>query len=1090
VVRRALLGLALLLSAGVGRADEPAAASAPVPILASSEEEGHGGFAPFGVRSLAQRARFAGGDWTTRAKAVDAGLAWLAAHQRPDGAWDPADLAWCRGVKAATLPGALAGSEGRPMYDVGVTGLALLAFLAAGHAPADGGPHAAGMAKALEWLATKQDPEGCIAPRNTQHYLYNHAIAALAFLEGFAATGDARHRAVAQRALDFHVLARNPRRAWRYGVRPGDDDTSITAWMVLGLAAARLVNDAAAEEGRDEPFRLPPLRPPEDHPFTGALAYVDSMTEASSGRVGYQTRGSGPARTEEMTKRFPTEQSEAMTAAALVVRLLLPPEVPRRSDEPALIARGFGLLDKMPVKWSPGEGSIDFYHWHYASLAMSLRGGDPAKAYDRNLVAVLAQHQRTDGTPCDVQGSWDAADPWAPEGGRIYSTAMAVLALTAPGRLARAPVDPKEVAAELAQKDLARGRAVRLLGIVAARRFPGMEAAVAPWASSPDEEVRAAAVTALASLGPGAATAFLAKALADPSPKARLAAARAVASSPSAPDPSLAPAVQALLAGADVPLRVEAARALARLGAAARVALPDLMRLAAEGDFPSQVAAAEALTAIDAGSGPAAVVLAKALRAGDGAVRRDAARVAASHAAADADLVASLRTALDDADLRTPTYAAVALRRRGVADDRIAPRLARGLATRSPRLAAVLLAELLALGPSARSALAEIGDAVHRGPRVARPAAVETLANVGGADAVAHLWAAREDPAPEVRQEAEEALARLALPPPAMADALATRLLVGAQGDEARGARAGLLAAGPLAVPALAKVLDTPGTPAPGVVVALAIAAEVGLEARSLAPSALRLLSGSSEPTVVRAAAQALGRMGAPSPDVLAALRARVLHPDPGVAGAALGAIAELAAVSPDAALAFANLLADPAVPEPTRVAGVEGAGRAGKNAPTVLPTLFDLLALAEKNPLRAAAVRAISKLGEHGAKPIRDVILAGRDPPLTGVLEALALMREEAQFAIPELVARLTQPIDPGDPTVRAVAAIGAPAMKPLLKAVPRAKNRELRFVRVFAQMGPVAKDALPWLEKMARSEHFDVAQGARDAITKVRGG
>jgi hypothetical protein len=157
-----------------------------------------------------------------------------------------------------------------------------------------------------------------------------------------------------------------------------------------------------------------------------------------------------------------------------------------------------------------------------------------------------------------------------------------------------------------------------------------------------------------------------------------------------------------------------------------------------------------------------------------------------------------------------------------------------------------------------------------------------------------------------------------------------------------------------------------------------------------------------------------------------------------------------------------------------------------------VLPTLFDLLALAEKNPLRAAAIRAVAELGEHGAKPIRDVIVAGREPPLNGVLEALALMGERAQFAVPELVARLVQPLEPKDvePTVRTIAAIGAPAVKPVIKAIPRAKTRETRFISIFARMGPLAKEALPWLEKMARHDHFEIAQAAREAIPKVKGG
>ena len=41
----------------------------------------------------------------------------------------------------------------------------------------------------------------------------------------------------------------------------------------------------------------------------------------------------------------------------------------------------------------------------------------------------IADTQRKDGDVCGNRGSWDPQGPWAEEGGRVFSSAAAVLAL-------------------------------------------------------------------------------------------------------------------------------------------------------------------------------------------------------------------------------------------------------------------------------------------------------------------------------------------------------------------------------------------------------------------------------------------------------------------------------------------------------------------------------------------------------------------------------------------------------------------------------------------------------------------------------------
>ena len=68
---------------------------------------------------------------------------------------------------------------------------------------------------------------------------------------------------------------------------------------------------------------------------------------------------------------------------------------------------------------------------------MARAGGPRAEAWRAALVEALVPHQRIDGDVCGPKGSWDPVDAWGPEGGRVYATATAVLALQAPGRVPR-----------------------------------------------------------------------------------------------------------------------------------------------------------------------------------------------------------------------------------------------------------------------------------------------------------------------------------------------------------------------------------------------------------------------------------------------------------------------------------------------------------------------------------------------------------------------------------------------------------------------------------------------------------------------------
>src|SRR6185295_15657099 len=206
-------------------------------------------------------------------------LVWLARHQNPDGGWSASGFAFC--CDRGSCSGA-----GDPAFDTGVTGLSLLAFLGAGYSQLSKDQlidkqdlrrelhPGAVVKKGLQWLLARQDAEGCIGPPGPR-FLYNHAIATLALCEAYGMTAAQPLHEPAQKAVDFLVAAQNPGAGWRYGVRGGESDTSVTAWAVMALKSAELSGLTFPQSA-----------------YEGAVSWLNRVTSTASG-VGYNAPDSG-----------------------------------------------------------------------------------------------------------------------------------------------------------------------------------------------------------------------------------------------------------------------------------------------------------------------------------------------------------------------------------------------------------------------------------------------------------------------------------------------------------------------------------------------------------------------------------------------------------------------------------------------------------------------------------------------------------------------------------------------------------------------------------------------------------------------------
>jgi hypothetical protein len=338
------------------------------------------------LRVAPDRARVArqlGGTQETEA-AVNAALAWLTANQSGDGRWDASQFGSGREDKVLGHDRKGAGARA----DTGISGLALLAFLGAGHTHLDG-PYQNTVARGLEFLMRSQGTNGNLGGEAELYaHMYCHGMALLALSEAYALTRDDRLENTVRRGVAYTLAAQHPTNGgWRY--QPGDSqgDTSQLGWQLMALKSAKLA-------GLEIPRRAE----------EGMARFLKSVaTGQHGGLASYR----------------PNERASAtMTAEALVCRhfLGLPEGAPAGTKEAG------DLILAEP----PGKGKPNLYYWYYATLAMHQLQGEYWDQWNAALRTALVDSQEIAG---EHAGSWSPDTIWGGYGGRVYTTAMGALCL-------------------------------------------------------------------------------------------------------------------------------------------------------------------------------------------------------------------------------------------------------------------------------------------------------------------------------------------------------------------------------------------------------------------------------------------------------------------------------------------------------------------------------------------------------------------------------------------------------------------------------------------------------------------------------------
>lgn len=353
----------------------------------------------FGGRSSAGRAgalKSYGGSVAAQA-ALNKALKWLASVQNPDGSWDGGANAG-GGQKPAGMPAPFNGNlkvapimkaGGNKRETTGLTGLALLVFLAHGETPKSKA-YGNTVSKAINWLVN--DP--------VNEETYSNAIKAYALAEAYAMTGNYAIQEPLTSFVDLLVKGQQKSGGYDYKYKADEarQDLSAAGWNYQAMKAAKGANIDV--EGLDQAIEL-------------SITYLKKHGAAGKNGNGFRYNLAEPISAKGKSSMRPV--------GVLCLQLFGQGDAKEIEDELELIA----TKDLAELKWAnaPNES---LYGWYYATQCMFQAGGKMWKSWNNVFQKELKDNQNPIGYweyPSKYHGPQELA-------GKIYATCFASLMLT------------------------------------------------------------------------------------------------------------------------------------------------------------------------------------------------------------------------------------------------------------------------------------------------------------------------------------------------------------------------------------------------------------------------------------------------------------------------------------------------------------------------------------------------------------------------------------------------------------------------------------------------------------------------------------
>jgi hypothetical protein len=319
-----------------------------------------------------------------QANCISLALGWLARHQEPDGHWD------------AVKNGA------RRKTDTAITGLALLAFLNAGHTERVGS-YKDNVKRAVAWLLSQQHKDGSIYSESDAPEFagtgYPMAIATLALCEAAGMSNLPVTKDAAQKAVNCLTTFQNADDDGPLGFRyrPHEaGDLSVTGWYALALKSAKVAGltvDHCAVEGVLK--------------FLDSVEIKEDAAESFTPPSHYAYQPSNPH----------SSSVHRLAAVGNTIRYMF------GYSRDQLQSSVDWMLDKggLPDWGAKGE-SVDLYYWYFGSMCVQQSSDETYRTWSRQLRRVLSEHQVHDG---DETGSWPIVGDYSKEWGRVGQCAIA-----------------------------------------------------------------------------------------------------------------------------------------------------------------------------------------------------------------------------------------------------------------------------------------------------------------------------------------------------------------------------------------------------------------------------------------------------------------------------------------------------------------------------------------------------------------------------------------------------------------------------------------------------------------------------------------
>ena len=343
------------------------------------------------VLSSVARPAYAEGDWEITPeseKALDRGLAWLAANQGSGGNWGSNDL--------------------------GLVSMGLLAFLADGHLPGRG-KYGETTERALKYILRNAKPSGLLNISAPNHDMYNHGLTTFVLGQVYGVTGDPRIGNVLDRALKLIANTQCNDGGWDYHARPQarGHDLSLS---VMQAKALRSAMDSGFEVPRE----------------VVNLAIQDV-------RKHYAPKGSSRSAPEDQQRRVPgqftyegSRGSLAMAAAGVVCMQEFGQYDDWRIDKSMTVITE--QIAKKKAQRNSGKLPMDAYTLYYVAQALYQKGGKPWREHYPHLRDILVESQRSTPGQKSTDGMWENTQWRSGQPGKMWGTATACFVLAIPNR--------------------------------------------------------------------------------------------------------------------------------------------------------------------------------------------------------------------------------------------------------------------------------------------------------------------------------------------------------------------------------------------------------------------------------------------------------------------------------------------------------------------------------------------------------------------------------------------------------------------------------------------------------------------------------